>query len=169
MSKSITKRQHTVKLEYANISQEVQPPTVSGEAFIELVTLIFRLNGLLLAAGDSLAEPSGQTNARWRILSEICTDSMTVVQIAKAWGLARQSVQRVADILVKEGFAEYKQNPRHRRSKLLMLTPKGSATLQKIQAAQQAWANSLGALIGEKDLRQANAVLNHVLAHVAKG
>lgn len=169
MSKSISKRQHAVKLEYANISEEVPPLTAAGEALSELVTLIFRLNGLLLAAGDALAEPTGQTNARWRILSEICMDPMTVAQIANAWGLARQSVQRVADILVKEGFAEYMQNPRHRRSQLLTLTPKGQTVLERIQAAQQTWMNSLSAMIGETDLRQANTILSQVLEAVAKG
>lgn len=93
---------------------------------------------------------------------------MTVVQIASAWGLARQSVQRVADILVEEGFAEYRQNPRHRRSQLLTLTPKGRAALQKIQVAQQSWANSMGAKIGEAEIRQASAILSVVLEVVAK-
>jgi DNA-binding MarR family transcriptional regulator len=169
MSKSISKRQHTVKLERSNISEEIQPHTAAGEAFSELVVQIFRLNGLLLAAGDALAEPAGQTSARWRILAAIENKSMTVVQIANAWGLARQSVQRVADILVQEGFAVYMQNPRHRRSQLLTLTPEGRTALQRIQAAQQTWANSLGDMIGETDLRQANTILSRVLEVVAKG
>jgi len=169
MSKSITKRQHAVKLKHADISNEAQVLTTEGEAFINLVARIFQLNGLLLAAGDALAEPSGQTNARWRILSEICTDPMTVVQIANAWGLARQSVQRVADILVDEGLAEYKQNPRHRRSQLLALTSTGRKKLEIIQAAQRIWASSMGERIGETDLRQANTILSQVLEVVAKG
>jgi len=91
---------------------------------------VFRLNGLLIAVGDAMAEPSGQTTARWRVLAAIGDAPLTVAQIARAWWLTRQSVQRVADVLVKDGLAEYE---------------------------------SLGAEIGEAELRQANATLTRVL------
>ena len=42
-----------------------------------------------------------------------------------AWGLARQSVQRVADVLVEERFCSYEENPGHRRAQLLRITPRG--------------------------------------------
>ena len=37
----------------------------------ELVVHVFRLNGLLTAAGDAMAAPAGQTSARWRVLAAI--------------------------------------------------------------------------------------------------
>jgi hypothetical protein len=37
--------------------------------------------------------------------------------------LARQGVQRLADVLVRDGLAVYEPNPAHRRAKLLRLTP----------------------------------------------
>ena len=76
---------------------------------------VFRLNGLLIAVGDAMAEPSGQTSARWRVLAAIGEAPLTVAQIARAWWLTRQSVQRVADVLVKDGLAAYEANPSHRR------------------------------------------------------
>jgi DNA-binding MarR family transcriptional regulator len=87
---------------------------------------VFRLNGLLIAVGDAMAEPSGQTTARWRVLAAIGDAPLTVAQIARAWWLTRQSVQRVADVLVKDGLAAYEANPSHRRAKLLRITPAGS-------------------------------------------
>jgi DNA-binding MarR family transcriptional regulator len=127
------------------------------------VVQIFRLNGLLLMAGDALAEPAGQTSARWRVLAAVEAKPMSVAQIARAWGLARQSVQRVADVLVQEGFAVYAENPKHRRAQLLVLTAEGRSALRTIQDAQRDWANALGAEIGEADLRQASAILDRVL------
>lgn len=94
---------------------------------------------------------------------------MTVAQIARGWGYARQSVQRVADVLVKEGIGAYEENPGHRRAQLLRLTPRGRSALRTIQAAQRSWADALGADIGEADLRRASAVLDRVLQAVTTG
>jgi DNA-binding MarR family transcriptional regulator len=136
--------------------------TDAGAAFSDLVVRVFRLDGLLTAAGDALAEPTGQTTARWRVLAAIEREAMSVSAVAHAWSLARQSVQRVADLLEEEGLVAYEDNPAHRRAKLMRLTPKGRAALQRIQAAQRAWANDLGAAVGEDELRTASRTLERV-------
>ena len=86
---------------------------------------VFRLEGFLTAAGDALAAPAGQSSARWRVLAAVEDRPMTVAQIARAWSLARQSVQRIADLLVRDGLVAYEDNPEHRRAKLVRLTPAG--------------------------------------------
>jgi DNA-binding MarR family transcriptional regulator len=161
MAERVTTRQHAVNLE---VEREARTP--AAEAFSELVVQVFRLDGILAAAGDALAKPAGQTTARWRVLAAIEHAPATVAQIARAWGLARQSVQRVADVLVREGLAAYEENPEHRRAQLVRLTGRGGAALRRIQAAQRRWAEELGAQIGEKDLRVANAALARVLRAV---
>lgn len=138
------------------------PRTSAGEAFTDLVVQILRLSGDLLAAGDALAAPAGQTSARWRVMAAVEERPLTVAQIARLWGLARQSVQRIADLLVQDGLAVYQKNPSHRRAQLLALTPKGLSALCMIQSAQRVWANRLGAEIGEMDLRTASAVLSRM-------
>jgi DNA-binding MarR family transcriptional regulator len=137
--------------------------TRPGDAFSELVVQIFQLDGLLDAAGDALASPAGQTSARWRVLAAVEDTPSTVSQIARSWGLARQSVQRVADALVREGWAAYEENPGHRRARLLRLTPRGRRALNRIQAAQRSWADTMGAEVGEADLRRASSVLARIL------
>jgi DNA-binding MarR family transcriptional regulator len=128
---------------------------------------VFQLDGLFSAAGDALARPAGQTSARWQVMAAIEDGPATVAQIARRLHLTRQSVQRVADLLETDGVAAYEDNPGHRRAKLLRLTGKGTAALTAIQAAQREWANSLGAEIGERDLRQASKVLGRVLESLA--
>ncbi len=54
--------------------------------------------GLLTAAGDVLARPAGQTSARWQVLAAVEDAPATVADVARALGLARQSVQREADL-----------------------------------------------------------------------
>jgi DNA-binding MarR family transcriptional regulator len=139
-----------------------------GDALSELVVHVFRLNGLLISIGDSLAQPAGQTSARWRVLATVEDGPSTIAQIARDWDLARQSVQRVADVLVDERYCQYEENPDHRRAQLLRITPRGRRALRTIQAAQRAWADALGAEIGEGDLRKANAVLARAIRVVAK-
>lgn len=129
----------------------------------ELVVHVFRLNGLLIAVGDAMAQPSGQTSARWRVLAAIDSGPLSVAQIARAWWLTRQSVQRVADVLVENGLATYEDNPSHRRAKLVRITRRGLEALREIRLRQRTWAESLGEEIGEPELREANATLARVL------
>ena len=73
----------------------------------------------------------------------------------------------MADVLEGDGLISYEDNPRHQRARLVTLTGKGRATLARIQASQRPWANQLGAAVGERQLRQANAVLERALEAIA--
>jgi DNA-binding MarR family transcriptional regulator len=140
------------------------PPvrTPAGDALSALVIRIFQLNGRLEAAGDALARPAGQSTARWQVLAAIEDAPRTVADVARVLGLARQSVQRIADLLADEGLAAYEANPGHRRAKLLRLTPAGAARLATIQAAQREWADRVGAQVGRPELERAVATLDRV-------
>ena len=134
----------------------------------EFVVNVFRLNGLLTAAGDAMAAPAGQTSARWRVLAAIEDAPRTVPQVARAWWLSRQSVQRVADVLVEDGLAVYEDNPGHRRSKLLRITSRGESALRTIREAQRVWADDLGRELGETELRAASAALARMVDALAR-
>jgi DNA-binding MarR family transcriptional regulator len=137
--------------------------TPGGRALAHLAVEVFRLEGALAAHGDALAAPSGQTTARWRVLAAVEDEPRSVAQIARAWSLARQSVQRVADLLARDGLVEYADNPGHRRAKLVRLSANGRDALARIQAAQRDWANELGARLAQPDLERASAILSGVL------
>jgi DNA-binding MarR family transcriptional regulator len=153
---TVPDRQHTVNLR-----------TPAGDAFSGLAYRVLRLAGLLAAAGDALAKPAGQTSARWQVLAAVEVEPAAVASIARALGLARQSVQRVADALEDGGLIAYEDNPRHRRARLVRLTPEGRAALATIQAAQAPWADALGGRVGADRLERTNRVLDQVLAAVA--
>jgi len=117
--------------------------TKAGKAFTELILEIFQFNGRLLAAGDRLAKPLGLTSSRWQVLGAIEERPLSVAQIARNMGLARQNVQRLADVLHEEGFAAYAQNPDHQRAKLVCLTGKGQRTVKELTRHQALWANRI--------------------------
>ena len=131
-----------------------------------LLGQVIGLTRRFTTAGEALAKPAGQTLARWLVLETIQDAPATVAQIGRTLHLARQGVQRLADVLVRDGLAAYEDNPTHRRAKLLRLTPQGRTALRTIQTAQAAWADALGAKIGEEELRQASRFLDRVLQAV---
>src|SRR6478735_303172 len=157
---TVPDRQHTVNDSGPGSGSR----TPAGDAFSELVVHLFRLNGILAAEGDALVRPTGQTSARWQVLAMVEDGPRTVAEIARTLGLARQSVQRVADALETAGLLAFEDNPHHRRARLAALTTEGRATLARIQGAQRPWANELGALVGERALARANASLESILA-----
>jgi DNA-binding MarR family transcriptional regulator len=117
--------------------------TKSGTAFTALVLETFRLNARLLAAGDQLTKSIGITSARWQVMAALrkAPAPVTVATLARQMGLQRQSVQRTVDLLVAEGLAGFADNPRHRRAKLAVLTPKGRTVLKRSHPLQVEWAN----------------------------
>ncbi len=104
---------------------------------------IFRVNGVLLRNGDRLTHSIGQSSARWQVLGRVGDHPQTVAQIARDMGHARQSVQRVADILAKEGLVSFQPNPANRRAPLLDLTPHGAAILRTIYALNETWTRRM--------------------------
>jgi DNA-binding MarR family transcriptional regulator len=129
--------------------------TAAGRTLTELILEVFRVNGRLLGAGDALTRPAGQTSARWQVLGALDEAPLTVAAVGRRMGLARQSVQRIADILEREGLVEYGPNPGHQRAKLATLTPRGRTTLNAITNRQIEWANQVVRRVPEADLAHA--------------
>lgn len=153
----MAKRQHAVN------TRKTLSRSPAGDAFSGFVIAVLRLAGLLGTAGDALAKPAGQTSARWQVLAAIETGPSTVAQIARGIGLARQSVQRVADLLERDGLSAYEENPADLRAEVLRLTARGRSALTTIQDAQRSWADEIGTRIGEHRLRRATALLKEAM------
>lgn len=115
--------------------------TEAGRLLTEIVLLTFRLEGGFLAAADRISAPAGLTAARWKVLGAVLREKRSVAEIGRVMGLARQSVQRLADILVAEGLASYEDNPAHKSAKLLAPTAEGLARIARLADRQTDWAN----------------------------
>ena len=69
---------------------------------------------------------------------------------------SRQRMQRLADELVAEGLVEFIDNPKHRRSKRVRLTPKGFSRYGALNVELLNIASTLGVDISEIDIRKAS-------------
>ena len=136
--------------------------TPEGRALTELISVLFRVNGAILAAGDSLSKDLGLTSARWQVLAAMAGGALTVSQAARRMGLTRQSVQRVADDLVHHGLATKQHNPDHKRAPLIDATPLGNQRLEEITRRQRIWVNALAKGLGNGSLEAATRVVKEI-------
>lgn len=139
--------------------------TSAGDRVTDLVLPVFELNGEFLAAAESMTKPLGLTPAWWQVLGATLDEPLPVAEIARrvGLGLTRQSVQRVADLLVARDWAVYSDNPRHRRAKLLQPSADGRAALDRLGPAQHAWADAVGEAVSEADLEHALRTIRRVI------
>jgi DNA-binding MarR family transcriptional regulator len=114
----------------------------------------FKLNGQFLAVAEELARPAGLTAAWWQVLGAVLAEPLPVSGIAREMGVTRQGVQRIADLLVERGLAEYRDNPAHRRAKLVAITEEGRTAVNSINPAHEVMARRLAEAVGEDDLRR---------------
>ena len=91
---------------------------------------------------------------------------LTVPQIAEMRPTSRQRMQRLADELAAEGLVEFIHNPRHRRSKLVRLTPEGGARFRELNARLLSIASTVGVTLSEADIRGAIEIVRYVSADV---
>ena len=88
----------------------------------------------------------------------------SVADVARRMGLTRQAVQRIADLLVARGLAEYRANPAHRRAKLLACTEAGYWAIRRIALAAHPWGDRVGRQVGEAELRAAVATMRRLVS-----
>ena len=116
----------------------------SVEALSRLHHACGKALGALSSAGDDLVADLGLSTARLQLLDALAAGGpRSVSQIARALGLSRQAVQRVADDLVGLGLAVYGRNPDHARAQLLTLTDQGRATWAQAARRKALWLESL--------------------------
>jgi DNA-binding MarR family transcriptional regulator len=132
---------------------EPVPHTDAGAVVTDVILTTFRLNARLMEVAQELGANGGLTAAWWQVLGGILDQPRSVAAIGRRMGMTRQGVQRVADLLVERGLAEYRSNPDHRRAKLLACTEAGYWAIRRISLVQHPFVNRLGAELGTEELR----------------
>ncbi|MBC3839240.1 MarR family transcriptional regulator [Streptacidiphilus sp. 4-A2] len=127
-----------------------------------LVGRRLRSCGCATPGGEALAGAAGQTQARWQLMSAVSEEPLPVARAARRLGVARQGVQRIANDLVRDGLAEFQDNPDHRTSPLLALTRSGQHALGAITAQAASAHRAMGAGIPERDLAAVRALLQRL-------
>ena len=124
---------------------------------------VFRLNGQFLEVSERLARPVGLTAAWWQVLGAVLPGPLPVAGIARAMGITRQSVQRIADLLVERGLAEYAANPAHRTAKLVTVTEAGREAVRRIRPAHAELAGRLAEALGPEGFAETVRVLDRLV------
>lgn len=142
-------------------------PTPSDQELLSAAAITsFRLNGRFLTLAEELARPAGLTAAWWQVLGAILHEPLPVAGIARAMGITRQSVQRIADLLVTKGLAEYRPNPAHRRAKLVAGTDAGLTAVRAINPQHARRAAELADHLGRDRLAEIVAALTELTAAI---
>jgi DNA-binding MarR family transcriptional regulator len=131
-----------------------------------VVADIYELAGRLREHGEAIAATVGQTQARWQVMSATSGRPQTVPQIARVLGVTRQNVQRIADLLVAEGAAEYRDNPDHRASPHLILTKSGRTALERITQAAAGYHAALTQRLSASEVASLRRGLRRLLETV---
>ena len=143
---------------------DTPPQTQAGALLTQVVLATFRLNARVLDAAQLLAAAGGISAAWWQVLGGVLDEPRTVARIGREMGVSRQGVQRIADLLVDHGLAEYRTNPAHRRAKLLACTEAGYWAIRRISVVTHPWSDRIAGDIAADDLRTALATMRRLIA-----
>ena len=145
--------------------------TLSGAVLTSLMLDLFRLNSLVLTAGDRLVARLGLTSARWQVLGAIVAADrpQPVAWLARDMGANRQNVQRIVNDLHAEGLIAFKPNPYHRRAQLVVLTESGQQAFDAAMRLQAPWINTLSEGLSVKNLTTVHQVIVALRAKLENG
>jgi DNA-binding MarR family transcriptional regulator len=141
----------------------------AADAIVKLISQSYRLNSRLQATADRMARDVGLTGTRWQVLNAVdqATRPATISDIARWMGLARQSVQQVANVLAEDGLIAYQPNPKHQRAPHVVVTKKAAKLLAQLDERRFAWARTVAATLAVDDIDVANEILRAVLEKLA--
>lgn len=131
-----------------------------AKALVEVITHIRRAFWQLTAVSDDMLENLGLTASLRAILEHLDQEgAATVPQIARDKLVKRQSIQELVDQLRAKGLVAITENPAHRRSGLVDLTPTGKTLFRKIKAREVRVLTDVASRLNARDLKSAGATL----------
>ncbi|GGX21433.1 MarR family winged helix-turn-helix transcriptional regulator [Streptomyces chartreusis] len=131
-----------------------------------LIADVLEAAGALRRLGEETASAEGLTQARWQVLSVVSEEPLTIPRAARRLGVSRQNVQRVANDLVSLGLAAYRDNPDHRGSPLLTMTPPGEQALARLTDRATKMHRTLFVAIPDEEIRATRASLRRLLTEL---
>ncbi len=140
-------------------------PSVSskGEAIADLMLEVAQFFFRLRAIGQKTGLITSWGGGAFGFMRSLALlGPLTVPRIAQMRPTSRQRMQRLADELAGEGLVEFIDNPRHRRSKLVRLTPKGEGRYRELSTRFLAIASTMGADMSEADIRKTTDIVRRL-------
>lgn len=140
-----------------------QPAKDGRQSILELNHLISETRGFFqdledISAGI-LAEDGLTPHQRRLLMSLRKHRQCTVPKLARKNGVSRQYVQTVMNELARQALVVFRDNPAHKRSRLLELTPEGEGRIRAIMAREGEVLQRVAAGLSSVPVRQAVEVL----------
>ncbi|MEP7337703.1 MAG: MarR family winged helix-turn-helix transcriptional regulator [Acidobacteriota bacterium] len=88
----------------------------------------------------------------------------TVPQMARDRSVTRQHIQPLVNQLAEAGYIEFVENPAHKRSPFVRLTPQGKKTVDTMNRRENKLLSKSGVGVTDKKMREAAETLHNVRA-----
>lgn len=132
-------------------------------AFQELSREVVATFHRLRAAAEEVHGEGGGTAARRGVLRELAREGpRTVPAMARGRRVSRQHVQSVVNDLLADGLVELRDNPAHRRSKLVALTGAGERRMRIMERRERGVLSRFDAGVPAGALRRAATTLRRL-------
>ena len=123
----------------------------------------------MAVVADKLHGDLGITASMRAVLETLAEEGpSTVPGIAKPKRVSRQFIQQLADALVAGGYAEFAENPAHKRSQLVRLTEKGEQAFRTITERERHYLEVISAPFSPEELEQVVGTLTRLRAGLAR-
>ncbi|MBU0792459.1 MAG: MarR family winged helix-turn-helix transcriptional regulator [Alphaproteobacteria bacterium] len=107
-----------------------------------------------------IRDTAGISLAEWRVLAHLAVmGTKSASEVSAAALVDRAEVSRAVRVLEDDGFIRREENPRNRKSSLLVLTEKGEEIYRRVHMDRRAFFNMLTADFSETDLAQLDEML----------
>jgi DNA-binding MarR family transcriptional regulator len=137
--------------------------TSAGQAIENLIIEIVATFFLLRAEGMRIGVVSPSGEGYWSVLRLLKVNgSQTVPQLARYRCVPRQSIQKLANEMLADGVIELVNNPAHKRSKLLRLTPQGEIVFAELSDRVAVLAETLAEQSDAAQLQNAVEVVKQL-------
>jgi DNA-binding MarR family transcriptional regulator len=131
----------------------------------EVALLFFRMR---TAATQYLGQGRHSTGRR-SILKNLAEGPQTVPAMARRRSVSRQHIQKLVDTLRADGLVRTRPHPTDRRSRLVVLAPRGAAFLEELRTREvELFAQLAGGLPLER-LEQATQTVQEVRTRLESG
>lgn len=133
----------------------------------DLFEEIRRTHNLLRWLGDQIHQKDGQTSAKRSLLMSLHREGpSTVPDLARERLVSRQIIQTQINLLMEEGLVIRQANPRHKRSKQMILTKKGEKLVDKMLSREKELLGKAGDPISAKELGGTVENLHRLRSHL---
>ncbi|MCW2337622.1 DNA-binding MarR family transcriptional regulator [Sphingobium sp. B2D3A] len=107
-----------------------------------------------------IRDNAGVSLAEWRVLAHLAVmGTKSASEVSAAALVDRAEVSRAVRVLEEEGFLRREENPRNRKSSLLVLTEKGQDSYKRVHMDRRKFFSMLTADFSESELSDLDGML----------